>query len=127
MESEQEALKLAWSFTGLNPPNNANLEYIHTSDTGKIYLYRDEEGAWWYQTERGRKFEKEMLELQRARKKMREQERIERYVSSWKTNDYIAESDAYTIDDYRARVAGEAIGQKAGNRLDSGIAEGRAV
>ena len=73
MEREQEeqlekARENAWSFSGLIPPNDAQLigSVVHKDD---IYnYYRDTDGNYYFDTERMRAFEKEMQEVQKKRK-----------------------------------------------------------
>ena len=68
-EKELElAQKNAYSFTGLKPPNDA--WYIGSKEkSGDTYhYYKDAEGNYYYDSEKGRKFEEEMLLVQQKKK-----------------------------------------------------------
>lgn len=61
----------ARSFPGLVPPNNAVL--IGAVDTGDdtYFYYQDDEGNFYYDSERMRRFETEMQERKKARDRQR--------------------------------------------------------
>lgn len=64
----EEAYRGARSFPDLTPPNKSY--YIGCKKHGKdVYLFwRDESGNYWYETERGMAFKKEILNKQKKRK-----------------------------------------------------------
>lgn len=71
MEELEMAMKEARSFTGLKPPNNAKLFGKMKAAEDVVNIYEDSQGNYWYDTERGRKFEQEMQERAKKRKKRR--------------------------------------------------------
>lgn len=71
MEDLRIAFKKAWSFPGLTPPNNAKFLGKMEAAEDVVNIYEDSQGNYWYDTESGRKFEQEMQERAKERKKRR--------------------------------------------------------
>lgn len=69
MEDLRIAFKEARSFPGLTPPNNAILVGKMEATKDIVNIYKDNRGNYWYDTESGRKFEQEMQERAKQRKK----------------------------------------------------------
>lgn len=69
MEDLRIAFKEARSFPGLTPPNNAILVGKMEATKDIVNIYKDNRGNYWYDTENGRKFEQEMQERAKERKK----------------------------------------------------------
>lgn len=69
MKKELElAKKEARSFSGLIPPNNAVFIGKEEKANDTINYYKDFAGNYYYDTEKGRKFEEDMLERSNRRK-----------------------------------------------------------
>ena len=69
MEEQINVWELAWSVPGSKPPNEAELvEVIHRHGQN-WFFYKDEEGNYWYQSERQIDYELAAEERERARKK----------------------------------------------------------
>lgn len=69
MEDLEIAFREARSFPGLTPPNNAKLIGKKETTTDIVNIYVDSDKNYWYDTERGRKFEKDIQEKEQERKK----------------------------------------------------------
>lgn len=77
MKEEIElAKKVARSFSGLIPPNNAVLIGKEERKNDTINYYKDSAGNYYYDTENGRKFEQDMLESSNRRKEKKRKLRI---------------------------------------------------
>lgn len=66
MQELERAYRKAWSFPDMQPPNCAHYIGYRMHQTGKYLYWKDSEGNYWYDTERGMAFKEAMEE---ARKK----------------------------------------------------------
>lgn len=75
MTEEQLLLAEAWeharSFPGLTPPNNAVYIGAVEKRGEKYFFYRDSAGNFYYDSERGRRFQLEMQERKKERDRKR--------------------------------------------------------
>lgn len=71
MEELERAYQNAWSFPALEPPNQARYIGFQKYPTGRYLYWKDAEGNYWYDTERGMIFKKEMKEVQKKKRASR--------------------------------------------------------
>lgn len=67
----KEAREHARSFPGLLPPNNAVFIGMEKLENNTYFYYRDDEGRFYYDSVRARRFEKEMQERKKERDRKR--------------------------------------------------------
>lgn len=80
MKDEMEkAMREAFSFPGLTPPNNAKLIGIREADpgskVGKTYYYMDDYGNYYYTTDKQLEFERQMIAAQNRMKEAKRRRR----------------------------------------------------
>lgn len=66
-----KAQKEAYSFPGTRPPNGAWYIGSITKNNDTYNYYKDEDGNYYYDTDKERKFEVEMQQAQRKRRQAR--------------------------------------------------------
>lgn len=64
----EQACEKAWSFPDLHPPNNARYIGYQRHPTGRYLYWKDSDGKYWYDTERGMVFKRSMEEVQKKKK-----------------------------------------------------------
>ncbi len=67
----EAAREKAWSFPGLQPPENARYIGYQKIGTEKYLYWRDSRGNYWFDTEGGMAFKKEMEEIQKKKRASR--------------------------------------------------------
>lgn len=67
MQELEQAHRKAWSFPDIQPPNNAQYIGYRMHKTEKYLYWKDSEGNYWYDTERGMAFKEIMEEAQKKK------------------------------------------------------------
>lgn len=69
MQELETAHENARSFPGLLPPDNARYIGYQRYGSGKYLYWKDSAGKYWYETERGMDFKREMEDAKKKKKK----------------------------------------------------------